>query len=310
MVGGVPSRSILSPRRSCPWPGPGPALPGRQQGDRGRRLFALKPLRSWASHPGPRGSSPPAARPEPGRPARPGVRCRWRRPRLNPIQAGSSHGREASHRHRGSWVARSSRRTAVVFAVEAGANPVGLALSSTWGSQRPWAIRLRLQRLEDGSTKRKFIGQGSGWFPEKRQRRSSQGGGGRIPATALTSPGQPHPHIFGDRFAGLQRQATPAAHLGLLPAPCALATARQAQAAEGRPEPIFGPQVPLIQPGAEVVLVEAEAGGRRGALNRRRVGHPPGIRAAERSGGDRHAAAIGWGARVRARRLIAEARPR
>ncbi len=83
-----------------------------------------------------------------------------------------------------------------------------------------------------------------------------EGGGAGLQPPALHPPGPPL-HRFRDRLTRLQGQAAPAAAVDFLLAPGALAAAGQAEGGAGRAE-ILRPEVGLLQPGAQVVLVEAE----------------------------------------------------
>jgi len=147
---------------------------------------------------------------------------------------------------------------------------------------------------------RKFIRPGSGWFPESGRRSSQRAAGGGIPSHSAHLPGPPL-HIFGDRSAGLQRKATPPAHLGLLPA---LAVSGDARQGSGRPKgrrERIGPQVRSASSQAPRSSVErCERWARGPSIGPAGWGHPPGIGPEHQAG--RHAMPPGYrlGARWRA----------
>ena len=182
---------------------------------------------------------------------------------------------------------------AVVFAVEQGL-PAAAALA---GLRQPAAPGQQAQAPALQVTPpAQFIGQLAGGAGQG-QLVEPLGGGGGLEQPALHPPGPPL-HLFGQGFAGLERQAAPdrAVGFGAFAAAAGLAAARQGEGGLGG-SGVLRPQIELLQPGAQVVLVEAERVVRhpveRGGHRR---GHPPGVRPQQQA--RRDAAVGGGGARL------------
>jgi len=296
------ARISSSPRRSSPCPDPGPAARPFSRGSR-PSAFGLKPLRSWDNPPAQRGIVTTDSRPEPGRQA--GQGCALP---LAPAQAEPDPGRLSPRQSQptatwGSWGPDLSRATRRSSAVEQGPSQWAWP-ASTWGSQRPrgdQAEALPALRCVHQRNSSRQVGLRS----RESGRRSSQRA-----AAAGSKPTAPHLqghhiHIFGDRFAGLQRQATPSRPSRTSPA-LALLWRRPRQASgrrglAGNDSRPTGSHSSSQAP--RVVLVEAERSGRGAPPPNRLAGGPP-ARVSAQSIRPRPPLplAIGWEGQGRARK--------